>query len=403
MAHSLGSLFDGIGGFPFAGMRVGLVPVWASEIDPFSIRVTETRFPKMLQVGDITKLSGKELPPVDVVCGGSPCQDLSVARANRAGLQGGRSVLFFEQIRVIKELRNHCESKGATADSIRPRYMVWENVPGAFSSAGGKDFQTVLEEICRIADGNVSVPRPPGGVWKPAGAILGDQFSVAWRTYDAQYWGLPQRRRRIFLAADFGGHTAPKILFEQDRLFGDSPESGEARQGAAVRLGAGAENPSGNPSDRSTLSYMPTTADRHRVFSQQRSNKYICNNVTSTQTARQYKDSTDLVLVINATPSDGDVAGLDLRNGVENGDISRTLLSKTTGGYALNNVHPVRVGKLVRRLTPLECERCQGFPDHWTNIPGASDSARYRALGNSVAIPCAQHVLRGIACFLETV
>ena len=170
---SLGSLFDGIGGFPLAGVRQGFIPVWASEIEPFPIEVTKIRFPDMLPVGDITKLKGSELAPVDVVCGGSPCQDLSVA-GKRAGLQGERSGLFMEQIRVIKELREHDAREKRTADPVRlrPRYMVWENVPGAFSSADGEDFRAVLEETCRIADSTISVPRPPGGVWKSAGAII---------------------------------------------------------------------------------------------------------------------------------------------------------------------------------------------------------------------------------------
>ena len=142
------------------------------------------------------------------------------------------------------------------------------------------------------------------------------------------------------------------------------------------------------------ISYTLNTADRHCVFSQQRSDEYAPNNVVSTQSARQYKDATDLVC-------ETDVAGLDCRNGTENGNLSGTLQSKTDGGYSLNNVHPVRIGKLIRRLTPLECERLQGFPDYWTDIPGASDSARYKALGNSVAIPCVEHVLRGIAYFLR--
>lgn len=558
-----------------AGVRQGFTPVWASEIEPFPTEVTRIRFPDMLHVGDITKLKGAELIPVDVVSGGSPCQDLSVA-GKRAGLQGERSGLFMEQVRVIKEMRNHDKAAGRTADAVRPRYMLWENVPGAFSSAGGEDFRAVLEETCRIADSTVSVPRPPGGVWQSAGTILGSQFSAAWRVYDAQYWSVPQRRKRIFLVADFGGRTAPKILFEQDSLFGDTAEGEEAREGTAAcpeesvgsasgysvnsvafacnqrdevrnlndvagaiqaqpgmkqqafiaafsagqgskargigyqeecaptlkasesgknmvpsvlclndqggnrmditenitatlraqmdghpplvlgnqpelfenhgidshytgphevaptmsaRYGTGGNNVplisqpavlpeeecaelspaetyciAGNIIDRQDhnggngigvqpdISYTVTATDRHCVFSQQRSDEYTQNEVVSTQSARQYKDATDLV---------ADVAGLDCRNGVENGDLCGTLQSKTDGGYSFNNVHPVRIGKLIRRLTPLECERLQGFPDYWTDIPGASDSARYKALGNSVAIPCVEHVLRGIAYFLR--
>lgn len=577
---SLGSLFDGIGGFPLAGVRQGFTPVWASEIEPFPIKVTEIRFPEMLHVGDITKLKGAELAPVDLVCGGSPCQDLSVA-GKRAGLQGKCSGLFMEQIRVIKELREHDAREKRTDDPVRlrPRYMVWENVPGAFSSADGEDFRAVLEETCRIADSTVSVPRPPRGVWKPAGAILGDQFSLAWRVYDAQYWSVPQRRKRIYLVADFGGHTAPQILFEQERLLGDSASGEETRQGAAACSEAGTGDSGGKPSgaadgdpiafacnqrdevrdlhdvsgaiqaqpgmkqqtfiaagfsasqgektssidyqeecsstlkasengssmvpsilclndqggsimnvsrnitgtlraqmdghpplvlgnepelyenhgidsrctelhdqrvvapamagtggnnlplitqaavlsedeydesqhletyciagniiDRQDhnggngmgfqpdISYTLNTADRHCVFSQQRSDEYVSNDVVSTQSARQYKDSTDLICDVDPTYQDtvGALCESDKHGiGCQCADQDKCA---------------VEGRRLIRRLTPLECERLQGFPDYWTDIPGASDSARYKAIGNSVAIPCVENVLRGIAYFLR--
>lgn len=221
---TMGSLFDGIGGFPLAAIHNGVIPLWASEIENFPIEVTKIRFPEMLHVGDITKLSGDKLPVVDIICGGSPCQDLSVA-GQRAGLAGERSGLFMEQIRITKEMRNKDGKRGKANHLIRPRFFVWENVPGAFSSGDGEDFKAVLEETARIADSTISIPRPPGRVWKPAGCILGEQFSIAWRVLDAQYWGVAQRRKRIFLVADFGGNTAPKILFEQDRLFGNTKES----------------------------------------------------------------------------------------------------------------------------------------------------------------------------------
>jgi DNA (cytosine-5)-methyltransferase 1 len=219
----MASLFDGIGGFPLGAERNGITPVWASEIEAFPIEVTKIRFPEMLHVGDITKLNGLKLLPVDVITGGSPCQDLSVANGNRQGLSGARSGLFMEQIRVTKEMRKESENRG-TDKFIRPRYLVWENVPGAFSANDSEDFRIVLEEIVRIADDRLSVPRPPRGAWQSAGAILGDKFSVAWRILDAKY-RLPQRRKRIYLVADFGGFTAPKILFEQDSLFGNTAES----------------------------------------------------------------------------------------------------------------------------------------------------------------------------------
>ena len=221
---TMGSLFDGIGGFPLAAVRNGIVPLWASEIEAFPIEVTKQRFPDMVHVGDITRLNGAQLPPVDIICGGSPCQDLSVAGA-RAGLAGERSGLFMEQVRITKEMRDADIRGGQSAELVRPRFLVWENVPGAFSSGEprGEDFRIVLEEIVRIGCGAVSVPRPESGRWESAGGIvLGNVFSLCWRVLDAQYWGLAQRRRRIFLVADFGGLAAPKILFEQNRLYGNS-------------------------------------------------------------------------------------------------------------------------------------------------------------------------------------
>ena len=223
---TLGSLFDGIGGFPLAAIQCGIQPVWASEIEAFPIEVTKHHFPTMIHVGDITKLNGAELPPVDIICGGSPCQDLSVA-GTRAGLSGSRSGLFLEQVRLVKEMRYADEQRGRAAQFVRPRWMCWENVPGAFSSGDpkGEDFRIVLEEIVRIKCDTAHVPEPYPWSWQPAGRILlGDDFSLAWRVLDAQYWGVPQRRRRIFLVADFAGLSAPKILFEQNRLPGYADE-----------------------------------------------------------------------------------------------------------------------------------------------------------------------------------
>ena len=563
---TLGSLFDGIGGFPLAAVHCGGVPVWASEIEPFPMRVTKLRFPDMIHVGDITKLDGAKLPPVDVICGGSPCQDLSVAGL-RKGLAGERSGLFMDQVRIVKEMRAEDERRGVSDDFIRPRYLVWENVPGAFSSANGEDFRAVLEEIVHIKDSTCHVPRPDTGRWESAGAaILGDQFSLAWRVLDAQYWGVAQRRRRIFLVADFGGLTAPKILFEQERLPGDpaegqdqgkgvtaaagnsSADSGGSRvaeekqvdifavhidqreetinlngisgalmattnlqmqtfvaggmrkfesaekeeclclndqggermdvsvdvtatlragmsghpplvmgiqQGSAGaeetpdlalteeaetggnnyqilfenhgidarytgphevaptmsdRYGTGGNNVplvsdmpesyciAGNIIDREVqnggnglgcqpdISYTLTSADRHAVFSRQRSDEFLQNRVTATQSARQHKDATDLV----CEPYQNTV-----------GTIGYTDHKGINNQYVSEDKCIVENRKLIRRLTPLEGERLQGFPDHWTDIPGASDSARYKALGNSVAIPCVDFVLRGIAYFLR--
>ena len=184
----------------------------------------------MKHYGDITKINGAEVPIVDVITGGSPCQDLSVA-GKREGLSGERSGLFMEQIRIVKEMRNECvrqlRMRGADFDvrDIRPRYMVWENVPGAFSSNKGEDFRCVLEEISRIADKTATIPMPEGGRWSTSGCIMGDGWSVAWRVHDAQFWGVPQRRKRIALVADFGGSSSPEILFERKGVSGDLTES----------------------------------------------------------------------------------------------------------------------------------------------------------------------------------
>ena len=225
---TLGSLFDGSGGFPLGGLLAGITPVWSSEIEPFPVRVTTKRFPHMKHYGDISVLNGAELPPVDIITFGSPCQDMSVA-GKRSGLDGSRSSLFFEAIRIIKEMR------GAT-DGKYPRYIVWENVPGAFSSNKGQDFRAVLEEVCKVKDAEVSIPFP--GKWENAGRIMGDGYSVAWRQFDAQFWGVPQRRKRIYLVADFAGGSAGKILFESEGLSGYSAEGFRSWQTAA---GASAE------------------------------------------------------------------------------------------------------------------------------------------------------------------
>ena len=227
---TMGSLFDGIGGFPLAAARYGIKTIWASEIEPFPMAVTMRRFPSMAHKGDITKLSGKLLFPVDIICGGSPCQDLSVAGA-RAGLSGARSGLFMEQIRIIKEMRTAERERGRTGTGICPRFMAWENVPGAFSSGSpkGEDFRIVLEEILRIHYGGAKVPRPFPYSWHDAGEIqIDSSFSLAWRCLDAQFWGVAQRRKRIFLVADFAGNTAPKFLFDVlEELLPDEPDKSE--------------------------------------------------------------------------------------------------------------------------------------------------------------------------------
>ena len=195
----------------------------------------------MEHLGDITKISGRIAPVVDCVIGGSPCQDLSIA-GRRAGLAGERSGLFMEQIRIVKEMREEDIKRGRTGNAIRPRFMVWENVPGAFSSNGGADFKAVLEEIIRIAEPETpDIPLPPKGKWPLADAYYGDGLSVAYRVLDAQFWGVPQRRRRIALVADFGGHAAPEILFVRKSVSGDIAAGGAAGEETAVDTGSGLE------------------------------------------------------------------------------------------------------------------------------------------------------------------
>ena len=211
---TLGSLFDGSGGFPLGGLLAGITPVWASEIEPFPIRVTTKRLPFMKHYGNVSEMDGGKVEPVDIITFGSPCQDMSVA-GKRAGLEGSRSNLFYEAVRIIKEMRK------ATGGEY-PKWACWENVPGAFSSSGGEDFRCVLESLCGVIDESVSIPKPKK--WANAGEILGDGYSLAWRVLDAQFWGVPQRRKRIYLVADFTGGCAGKVLFESEGLSGYSPQ-----------------------------------------------------------------------------------------------------------------------------------------------------------------------------------
>ena len=229
---TLGSLFDGSGGFPLGGLLAGITPVWASEIEPFPIRVTTRRLPFMKHYGDISQMDGGKIEPVDIITFGSPCTDMSIA-GRRAGLDGRQSSLFYEAIRIIKEMR-------CATDGKYPRWICWENVPGSYSSNKGKDFQSVLEAVIGIAEPNAQVPMPEKARWPYADLYLGDGWSVAYRTLDAQYWGVPQRRRRIYLVADLAGGSAGKILFESEGLSGYSAEGFRSWQRTACRLESGA-------------------------------------------------------------------------------------------------------------------------------------------------------------------
>lgn len=231
---TLGSLFDGSGGFPLGGLLTEqITPLWSSEIEPFAIRVTTKRLPLVKHYGDVSAISGADLPPVDIITFGSPCQDMSIA-GKRDGLDGSRSSLFYEAIRIVKEMR--CKTNGE-----KPRFIVWENVPGAFSSNKGQDFKAVLEAVIGVKEPAASVPAPEKKGWPDADYYVGDGWSVAYRVLDAQWWGVPQRRKRIYLVADFADQSAPKVLFESEGVSRYSAEGFHAWQRAA----AGAESGTG--------------------------------------------------------------------------------------------------------------------------------------------------------------
>lgn len=452
----LGSLFDGIAGFPLAASRHGIEVVWASEIDPFCIKVSQLHFPCMKHLGSITDINGAEIEPVDIVTFGSPCQDLSVA-GKREGLAGERSHLFFKAVDRINEMRK-------ATSGIYPRFALWENVPGALSSNRGRDFRAVLEALSEA-----KIPMPPTGRWADAGMVRGNGREVAWRCFDAQYWGVPQRRKRIFLVVDFRGERAGEILFEPQSLSWDLAKSGKTREEVAAGAGEGIEGTgrifyeSGpgwisegvgclraegeNRPSRPTHTILEpvakcvTTGTGRRfdpesetlisVLTDQGGSQIgVSYGVAPTLRAQEHghqplimafspgsqheiahairaqvskadkPDSTTYIVHPQVTGTlcasaagmsrPAGMGAVDCRNLCETKNRSGTLQCKQSGGYSLNYQNPVRVGYAVRRLTPLEAERLQGLPDGWTNIPGASDTARYRAIGNSLAIPCVE-------------
>lgn len=527
----LGSLFDGSGGFPLAGALCGIEPVWASEIEPYPIRVTTQRFPRMKHLGDITKIDGGKIEPVDVITFGSPCQDLSVA-GKRAGIHdGARSSLFFHAVRIMKEMRE-------ATNGVYPRIVIWENVHGAFSSNKGMDFLAVLYSLCEIADSDAYVPYPRKGKWGKAGCIMGDGYSIAWRTYDAQYWGVPQRRRRIYLVADLGGERAGEILFEQEGVRGDSAQGIPAREAASIHAAGGAGRSDGaggvkclNPWDSQTIRQYSTDgvypalsaneggggrrdgvcvpvgvfmggqgADAGGIaYSEKAAPTLRAVNSGSNQvpdivypgTARTLTaehDSSPCAdrgqnIVVRAagfndsvgerakggmeyteerspTLRSGDVRAVvyDARgNGGEGvaptltGDHENRVTDYTAlcvGNEQVNQISMAEQSNtldcmhdqqiilseqkkqkrryIIRRLTPLECCRLQGFPDWWTegcerhpismehatnktlflhvNPMGAiegKDGPKYRLWGNGVALPCVLHVMQGVARVLE--
>lgn len=380
----------------------------------------------MRHLGDITKINWDEVEPVDCVTGGSPCQDLSIA-GKRAGLAGERSGLYMEQIRCVKELRKASERTG----KIRPRYMVWENVPGAFSSNGGKDFAAVLEEAARIVEPEVpSIPTP--AKWPTSGCLMGGGWSIAWRVHDAQFWGVPQRRKRIALVCDFGGHTAPEILFERKGLRGDTAEGGTAREEIAGAAESGF-NPAvarsltaradGSPcADRGpNIVCSPHQGGCDGGIGNGQAHEAVTMAQEVSQTLNTMHDK-QAILYQPKSAMEENWAESETKNTLRAGeskvshvvlheDVSHTLRAKASCAYREDTeAYPVQ-NMVARRLTPLECERLQGYPDGWTNIGKwidgsgkkhrSSDSGRYIALGNSIALPFWFWLLRRISAQYE--
>lgn len=445
----------------------------------------------MIHLGDITKIHGGTAPVVDAVIGGSPCQDLSIA-GKRAGLAGERSGLYMEQIRAIKEMRENDRANGRSGEFIRPRYMVWENVPGAFSSNGGKDFAAVLEEAVKIAEPEAPpVPVPEKG-WPTSGCLMGDGWSVAWRVLDAQFWGVPQRRRRIALVADFGGQSAPEILFVRKSVSGNSEPSSEKRKGFAgssesgaayaVRIRGGCDGGGkgalvqtevsgtlGRNNDQTIFAATPINLMVATLNAECGGNKpaVLCLNdqggnvmgvshdVSGTLRAQEHGHQPTVLDMSHACDVLRDCGGtspsLQARMGtggnqvplvvygIGNGQVNEAAAPAFEKAQTLNTMHDaqavfcpdvahtlkakanldfredsetyqVQSGK-VRRLSPLECERLQGFPDGWTDIGDwvdsrgknrkTTDSARYKVLGNSIALPPWKWVLKRLCAQYE--
>ncbi len=492
----LGSLFDGSGGFPLAATKVGIEPVWASEIEPFPILVTTTRLPHMQHLGDICNIDGSQLEPVDVVTFGSPCQDLSVA-GKRAGLAGERSGLFHQAVRVIREMRK-------ASHGLYPRFAVWENVPGAFSSNKGNDFHQVLRELIAITDEKAAANLPRADKWQKAGAVVADQWSIAWRVLDAQFFGVPQRRKRIYLIADFATQRAGHILFEPTSLRGNLTQGCDQRQNAtsnpragthdasksldvfALRMRAGKPGGGKGPLVQTNLSgtlgcsndqsiIEPLLFDHHPHDARVGGPCQIAPTVTARYSTGG--GNTPIIATAYGFNALHEGRGAAVGRYGYSTEVSKTLDTSgiaptcNQGGIAIVEPDVVSASKAdffcrgnvnvagallasdptepplvtdpcvpeyrVRRLTPTECSRLQGFPDDWTQDlaisdptdsqldywwqvwaswgkvqglkrpktrtqvrkwlanPG-TDRALYKLWGNGIALPCAKLVLSQI-------
>ena len=448
----LGSLFDGSGTCPLAASAVGIIPAWASEIEPFPKAVTQSRFPKMAHLGDITKMNGAEIEPVDVITFGSPCQNLSIA-GNGKGLAGQESSLFFEAIRVIQEMR--CATNGRF-----PQIVIWENVYGAFSSTQGEDFRTVIETLWKICEGDDSVPRYAEDKqgrqkWPHTGFVLGDHSSIAWRGLDAQGWGVPQRRKRVFVVFDLGGQCAGRILFEREGLRRDFKKV--RRTGQTVRPTSETSPVEHhrvyaveNHAQDSRVSLRPdntvqTLAGRMGTgggnvplvlvpcFGQASYDEYAPTEqaVTLKATGGNYGGGTETLVLepIGADFYNQAITGgvtmtlaaarpdhhhlpcalipytLKIRSGCEGGGKGALIQEDKSATLSCNNDQTLFVPTqtengeviyLARKLTPTECASLQGFEKDWCALVPHKDSAEYKMWGNGMAFPCMLYIMEGV-------
>lgn len=484
------SLFDGSGGFPLAASLCGIEPVYAAEVEPYPIAVTKNRFPKMKHLGDVSKVKGGEIEPVDIITFGSPCQDMSIA-GKRAGLKHAdmgddettRSGLFLEAIRIIKEMRE-------ATNGVYPRYAIWENVPGAFSSNRGEDFRTVLEEFIRVKEKDAVMPDVPKAGWPYADCYSGNGWSLAYRVFDAQYWGVPQRRRRIYLVADFRGQRAGEILLKPEGLRRNSAQSGTHGQETA-RCAKNSVGTAIGGVDRYNQSFLsglaqtlrasgggdctPTVLAPVAVYCHQgngidRAGKCLTTYSFDSLSSNSMKSknphsgcrAVEIAKILDTgypdpSKNQGGIAIVEkiilddqvcfpqqAYNKFIQEDIEATLKASggTYGGGSENLVAEQSFSSIryiVRRLTPTECARLQGFPDWWGEIPKKdnltddeytfwlnvrntyakinnkttkeyskeqmlswynklhSDSSEYKMWGNGIALPNALYVMQGIA------
>ena len=491
MSFTVGSLFDGSGGFPLAAFMCEGVPLWASEVEPYPIAVTKSRFPYMKHLGDVTKVKGDEVEPVDVITFGSPCQDMSVA-GKQAGLkhedngddETTRSGLFMEAVRIIKEMREKTNGE-------YPRFAVWENVPGAFSSNKGEDLRIVLEELIKIVEPTAVMPSVPKNGWAYADCYSGDGWSLAYRVFDAQYIRTAQRRRRIYLVLDFRGQCAGKVLFEREGLRGYFAESRTPWEGtpADAERSAGTDDSAGNSVVGFDAYNQALTGNRSKCMTNKATDSdhipcVVCkcydargngdgktvntligdhnNRITdytsvvvalegNGQRPSHHGDGyrvSDKSYTLNTTEVHGVAYSFDPGASRDVGVLfieerAKTLTNGTCPGHHDGVVISKPPHYIVRRLTPTECARLQGFPDKWGHPDRKTeftdeeyefwlavhdthlainnkkpkvmnhdrllrwynklhvDSSEYKMWGNGIALPCAVYVMEGIAEILN--